>query len=111
MIIATETQMLFMVNILVRLPADWPKEKLDALVQAETAQGMQYVREGKLKRIFRVVGQRANFSIWEADSLEALHATLSALPMHPFMDVAVTPVIKHPTTQAWEDAHGPMPPF
>jgi len=103
--------MLFMVNIVVRLPSDWPKDKLDALVKAETAQGMQFVEEGKLKRIFRVVGQRANFSIWEAASPEELHATLTALPMHPYMDVSVTPIIKHTTTEAWEAAHGAMPPF
>lgn len=103
--------MLFMVNIVVHLPGDWPKEKIDALAAAETAQGMQYVKDGKLKRIYRIVGQRANFSIWQADSLEELHATLSALPMHPFMDVSVHPIIKHTTTEAWEAANGSMPPF
>jgi len=103
--------MLFMVKIVVRLPGDWPKEKLDALVQAETARGMQCVKEGKLKRIFRIVGQRANFSIWEADSFEELHATLGSLPMHPYMDVSVYPIIKHSTTEAWEAAHGAMPSF
>lgn len=60
--------MLFMVKIVVRLPGDGPKEKLDALVQAETARGMQCVKEGKLN-------------------------------------------IKHSTTEAWEAAHGAMPPF
>ena len=103
--------MLFMVNIVVRRPADWPKEKIDALAATETAQGMQYVKEGKLKRIFRVVGQRENFSIWEVESPEQLHATLAALPMHPYMDVSVTPIIKHTTTEAWEATHGSMPPF
>lgn len=103
--------MLFMVKIVVRLPGDWPREKLDPIVEAETRRGMQCIEEGKLKRIFRIVGQRANFSIWEAATPEELHATLSSLPMHPFMEVAVTPIIKHTTTQAWEAAHGDMPPF
>ena len=103
--------MLFMVNIVVHLPGDWPREKLDPLVQAETARGMQCIKEGKLRRIFRVVGQRANFSIWEAGSLEELHATLTSLPMHPYFDVTVTPLIRHSTTEAWEAAHGAMPPF
>lgn len=103
--------MLFMVNIVVHLPGDWPKEKLDPLVKAETARGMHFVKEGKLKRIFRVVGQRANFSIWEADTLEELHANLCSLPMHPYFDVSVYPIIKHSTTEAWESAQGAMPPF
>jgi len=66
--------MLFMVKIVVRLPGDWPKEKLAETNKNETARSMQFVKEGKLKRIFRIVGQRANFSIWEAGSLEELHA-------------------------------------
>lgn len=73
--------MLFMVNIVVRLPGDWPKEKLDTLVAAEAA------------------------------SPEELHATLTSLRMHPYMDVGVTPIIRHTTTEAYEAAHGAMPPF
>jgi len=100
-----------MVNIVVRLPGDWPKEKLEALIAAETTRGMQLVKESKLRRIFRVVGQRANFSIWETASPEELHAALTSLPMHPYMDVSVTPIIRHTTTEAWEAEHGAMPPF
>ena len=81
--------MLFMVKIVVRLPGDLPKERLAEINKNETARSMQFVREGKLKRIFRIVGQRANFSIWETASLEELHATLTSLPLHPYMDVAV----------------------
>ena len=103
--------MLFMVNIVVHLPGDWPGDKLQTLVKAETARGMQCIQDGKLKRIFRVVGQRANFSIWETNTLEDLHATLSSLPMHPYMDVAVHPIIRHSTTEEWEATRGPLPPF
>lgn len=103
--------MLFVVNIVVRLPGDMARDAVEKLAAAETRRGLECIREGKLKRIFRVVGQRANVSIWQAESLEELHAVLGSLPMHPFMDVKVTPVIKHPTTEAWEAANGPMPPF
>jgi|ERR1019366_1008570 muconolactone D-isomerase len=103
--------MLFMVKIVVRIPGDWPKEKLEQINKSETARSMQAVKDGKLKRIFRIVGQRANFSIWEVASPEELHATLTALPLHPYMDVSVFPIMKHTTTQAWEAAFGDMPPF
>jgi muconolactone D-isomerase len=63
------------------------------------------------RRIFRIAGQRANFSIWETATPEELHATLLSLPMHPFMDIEVTPIIEHTTTQAWQAANGAMPPF
>ena len=57
------------------------------------------------------LGLRGNFSIWEADSLEALHETLTSLPLHPYMDIEIYPLIKHTTTVAWEAENGEMPPF
>jgi len=103
--------MQFMVRIVVHLPGVGPKEKVEELAARETARGMQCIQEGKLRRIFRIVGQRANFSIWEAATLEELHATLLSLPMHPFFELEVTPIIEHSTTQAWNAAHSTMPPF
>jgi muconolactone D-isomerase len=75
--------MLFMVKIMVRLPGDWPKEKLAEINRNETARSMQFVMEGRLKRIFRIVGQRVNFSIWDVASPEERHATLTSLPLDP----------------------------
>jgi len=103
--------MLFLLKIVVRIPGDWPPEKLAEVNKKETARSMQFVREGKLKRIYRIAGKRANFSIWEVESAEELHATLTSLPLHPYMDIEVYPIIKHTTTQAWEAEHGAMPPF
>ena len=103
--------MLFMVKIVVRLPGDWPPEKLAEINKNETARSMQFVKDGKLKRIFRIAGQRANFSIWEVASPEELHATLTSLPLHPYMDIEITAIMKHTTTQAWEAEFGDMPPF
>ncbi len=103
--------MLFMLKIVVRIPGDWPKEKLAEINKTETARSMQMVKDGKLKRIFRIVGQRANFSIWEADSPEDLHATITSMPLHPYMEIDVYPLMKHTTTQAWEAQYGSMPHF
>ena len=103
--------MLFMLKIVVRVPGDWPPEKLAEINKRETARSMQYVREGRLKRIYRIAGKRANFSIWDVNSLEELHETLTSLPLHPYMDIEVYPLIKHTTTMAWEAEHGDMPPF
>ena len=103
--------MLFIAQIAVHLPGDWTTDKLDRLAKAETERGMQCIKEERLKRIFRIVGQRANFSIWEADNPEELHRTLMSLPMYPYMDINVLAIMEHTTTRAWEDAYGVMPPF
>lgn len=103
--------MQFMAKIVLHLPGDWSKEKLEEMNLTERARSLNFVREGKLKRIYRIVGMRANFSIWEADSLEELHQTLTSLPLHPYMDIEITPIIEHTTTAAWRAEHGDMPPF
>ena len=103
--------MLFMAKIVLHLPGDWSKEKLEQMNLTERARSLQFVKDGKLKRIYRIAGLRANFSIWEVETLEELHGILTSLPLHPYMDIETYPLIKHTTTEAWEAEFGAMPPF
>jgi muconolactone D-isomerase len=103
--------MLFLVNIDVTIPNDMPQQAKDDLRQRETTRAMELIKAGKIRRIWRIVGQVANYGIWEADSLEELHASIGSLPMYPYFKVKVTPLIAHPATEAWTKAHGAMPPF
>lgn len=103
--------MRFMVQMVVGLPGDWPAEKVDEIGRAENARGHEMIKAGKLRRLFRIVGKRANFSIWDADSLEELHEILQSLPMHPWMDISVTPLIEHPSEIAFKELYGDIPPL
>lgn len=103
--------MRFMVEMTVRLPGDWPADKVDEIARAENARGHEMIKAGKLRRLFRVVGRRANFSIWDADSPEELHEILLSLPMHPWMDVTVTPLVEHPSEIAFREMYGDIPPL
>ena len=51
-------------------------------------------------RVWRIAATRANFGIWQADSHDDLHAALGSLPLHPFMQVTVTPLVEHPVVAA-----------
>ena len=75
--------MRFMVQMVVRLRGDWSAEKLDEIQRAENARGHEMIKAGKMRRLFRIVGRRVNFSIWDAASLEELHKNLASLPMNP----------------------------
>lgn len=101
--------MLFMVRIKVELPGEMDPAKVKALGDAEADRAIELIQAGKMRKVWRIVGERANFSIWEADSLESFHADISSLPLHPWMNVEVTPMIEHPATQAYEDRVGPFP--
>lgn len=101
--------MLFMVRIKVELPGEMDPADVQALGDAETSRAIELIQAGKLRKIWRIVGERANFSVWEADTPEAFHADIGSLPMHPWMSVDVTPIIEHPATQAYEARVGPFP--
>src|SRR5690625_3187605 len=53
-------------------------------------------RRGTMKGIWRVVGEYANYSIFDVDDHDELHEVLSSFPMFPYMDVKITPLSKHP---------------
>ncbi len=101
--------MQFMVRIDVRLPGDWPKERLDAMVEAEMERGNELMREGRQIRLWRIVGLRSNFGIWQADTLEELHEMLQSMPMHPWMDIEITPIIEHPGVARFRERYGDPP--
>jgi muconolactone D-isomerase len=50
-----------------------------------------------------VVGRYANVSVFDVDSHRHLHEILSTLPLDPYLDIDVTPLITHPSALSAED--------
>ena len=101
--------MRFVLNIQVRLPGEWSPEQRAELARRETEAAVELMHRKILRRTFRIVGQLANFSIWETATPDDLHAVLRSLPMYPFMTITVTPIIKHPVEEAYEEKFGAIP--
>ncbi|ADU35148.1 Muconolactone delta-isomerase [Variovorax paradoxus EPS] len=97
--------MQFMLNIDFTMPAHFTPQEALALRGLENAHALALMEQKVLLGIWRVVGRTSNFSLWQAPTLEALHATLSALPMFPFMKIQVTPLIEHPVAAAFAQHH------
>jgi muconolactone D-isomerase len=47
-----------------------------------------------------VVGEYANYSVFDVASNDELHALLSKLPLFPYMKLHVTPLAQHPSALA-----------
>ena len=90
--------MLFLVRMDVRLPADMPEEVADEIKVREKAYSQELQRQGKWPQIWRVVGEYANYSVFDVDSNDELHALLSGLPLFPYMRLKVTPLARHPSS-------------
>ena len=47
-----------------------------------------------------MVGEYANYSLFDVESNDELHTLLSQLPLFPFMKIHVTPLAQHPSAIA-----------
>ncbi|EHP42202.1 muconolactone delta-isomerase [Cupriavidus basilensis OR16] len=90
--------MLFLVRMDVKMPADMPAALADEIKAREKAYSQDLQRQGKWPHLWRVVGEYANYSVFDAESNDELHAMLSSLPLFPYMEIHVTPLAKHPSS-------------
>ena len=89
--------MLFMVRMDVNIPRDLPTEQANEIKAREKAYSQDLQRDGRWKSIWRVVGEYANYSIFDVASNDELHQLLQGLPLFPFMKISVTPLAQHPS--------------
>jgi muconolactone D-isomerase len=90
--------MLVMAEIDVRIPVDFDAREADRLKAEEKARYQEIARTGKWRHIWRKVGQYANISILDVEDNDELQALLTSLPLYPFMDIKLTPIVRHPSS-------------
>src|SRR5690606_15329845 len=79
------TPMLFMVHMIVNIPATLPADEAARIKAEEKQYSQDLQRSGKWPHIWRVVGEYANVSIFDVASNDELHDALSKLPFFPYM--------------------------
>jgi muconolactone D-isomerase len=90
--------MLFLVRMDVHIPADMPAAQADEIKAREKAYSQDLQRQGKWQALYRIVGEYANYSVFDVESNDELHTLLSGLPLFPYMTMHVTPLAKHPSS-------------
>lgn len=87
---------------LCRMDVTFPESMTDEVKKDFQSQEKEYSgnlqREGKMQAIWRVVGEYANYSVFDVADHDELHAILSGFPMFPYMKVKVTPLARHPNS-------------
>lgn len=86
----------FLVKIEISWPPDAPESKREAIFATELERGQQLAAEGKLRRVWRVPGRWANWSLYEVADATELHTALTSLPLYPWMDIEVIALAEHP---------------
>lgn len=96
--------MLFHVRMDVRIPHDLPAAERTEILAREKAYSQDLQRQGKWRHIWRLAGEYANVSILDVADNTGLHDILSGLPLFPFMDITVTPILRHPSAIRDDDS-------
>lgn len=90
--------MLYLAHMVVRLPHDLPPARADEIKAREKAYAQELQRAGKWLHLWRVVGEYANYSVFDVESNDELHRILSGLPLFPYMEIRVTALAAHPSS-------------
>jgi muconolactone D-isomerase len=89
---------LYLVHMQVGIPAGTDPAELERLQAEERALSHRMQTEGKWRHLWRVTGEFANYSVFDVESHDELHAVLTSLPLYRFMtSVHVTPLARHPS--------------
>lgn len=88
--------MLYLVHMIVVPPTGELQTFEDAKVR-EKAYSQELQHNGKWPHLWRVVGEYANYSVFDVASNDELHDLLSKLPLFPYMKIHVTPLAAHPS--------------
>lgn len=91
----------FLVHIEIVWPADTEPGRKEAVFQQELERGQALARAGQLRRIWRIPGRWANWSLYDVADATELHDALSSLPLYPWMSIEVHALAQHPNDPAF----------
>jgi muconolactone D-isomerase len=89
--------MLFLVHMQVNLPHNLAADEANEIKAREKTYAQDLQRQGKWPHLWRIVGEYANYSVFDVQSNDELQDLLSNLPLFPYMKIHVTPLAKHPS--------------
>jgi muconolactone D-isomerase len=86
----------FLVRIEIVWPPDAPEGERERIFAAELEAGQRLAHRGQLRRLWRIPGRWANWSLYDVADATELHEALTSLPLHPWMDIEVHALAEHP---------------
>lgn len=89
--------MLYLAHMVVNLPPSMPEDEANAIRTKEREYSQALQRDGRWVELWRVVGEYANYSVFDVENNDELHTILSGLPLFPYMNITVTPLARHPS--------------
>ena len=88
--------MLFLARMDVTFPESLTPEQVADFQVREKEYSGNLQSEGIMKGIWRVVGEYANYSIYDVENNDELQQIMAGFPMFKYMNVKITPLAQHP---------------
>jgi muconolactone D-isomerase len=92
----------FLVRFTWTVPPGMPDAQWSEIRTAERARGRELMTGGTMKRLWRLPGKRSVVGLFEVADATKLDQVLLGFPMHPYCEVEVEALGKHPLEIALE---------
>ena len=90
----------FLTTFTLAVPAGTPAETIDATAAREAKRTQEVVRQGHLRRLWRLPGDGRALGLRRVKDTAELHTILASLPMGGWLEVQSTPLCPHPSDPA-----------
>jgi muconolactone D-isomerase len=90
--------MLFLARMDVQFPPHLDAQEVERLQGLEMEYSQAIQQEGSLTAIWRIVGEYANYSVFNVETNDELHRLLSGFPLYPYLKIKVTALATHPNS-------------
>ena len=74
-----------------------PTPEMLGLIPAESAHGEMLDRQGVRLALYLAADQSRAWQIYQADSLAAVEQILASFPLHPYLQMSITPLADGPS--------------
>ena len=92
--------MLFLLGCEMKGVSSQPQEQLLELGMKNVETLMTYKQQGKILAGGAMAGRKGSYAIFDVDSIEELQRLVAQLPMFPFMEIELIPLISWEQTLA-----------
>jgi len=69
-----------------------PTQEILALIPAEIARGHELDAQGIRVKLYVAADQARAWQVYQSDSQTAVQAALASLPLHPYLNITITPL-------------------
>jgi muconolactone delta-isomerase len=90
----------FLTSFTITVPPGTPGPAVDDAEAREAGRARQLAKQGHLRRLWKLPGQRHALGLWRAQDAAQMQSIVESLPLNVWMTTEITPLTQHPSDPA-----------